>query len=105
METTCINTKPGHNNNSSNQNPAMYPWKIGTINIRTGNEKDEGYKLYSIAKEAAKADLSFCCLQEVRYRNCGNKVIALDTGERFVFLWSGQKKRRDTGVGILIKQS
>ena len=83
----------------------MYPWKIGTINIRTGNEKDEGYKLYSIAKEAAKADLSFCCLQEVRYRNCGNKVIALDTGERFVFLWSGQKKRRDAGVGILIKQS
>ena len=82
----------------------MHPWKFGTINIRTGNEKDEGFKMYSIAKEAAKANLSFCCLQEVRYRNSGSKVITLNTGESYVFFWGGPKKRRDGGVGILIKQ-
>jgi len=32
----------------------MHPWKFGTINIRTGNEKDEGHIMYSIAKKAAK---------------------------------------------------
>ena len=82
----------------------MHPWKFGTINIRTGNEKDEGFKMYSIAKEAAKANLSFCCLQEVRYRNSGSKVITLNTGESYVFFWGGPKKRIDGGVGILIKQ-
>ena len=33
----------------------------------------------------------------------GKKVISLDTGESYVFVWSGHKKRRDAGVGILIK--
>ena len=92
FETVCINTKPGNyphkytsthsksdaesciienNNLNDYQNTNMYFWNFGTINIRTGNEKDEGYKLYSIANEVAKANLSFCCLQEVRYRNHG----------------------------------
>ena len=125
FETVCINTKPGNyphkytsthsksdaesciienNNLNDYQNTNMYFWNFGTINIRTGNEKDEGYKLYSIANEVAKANLSFCCLQEVRYRNHGKKVITLTTGESFAFFWCGQKKRRNAGVGILIKQ-
>ena len=82
----------------------MYPWNFGTINIRTGNENDEGYKLYSITKEVAKARLQFCCLQEVRYRNHGKKEITLNTGETFVFYWYGQKIRRNAGVGVLIKK-
>ena len=81
-----------------------YPWKFGTLNIRSGKEKDEGFKLYSIAKEAAKANLSFCCIQEVKYLNSGSKVITLDTGDSYVFIWSGQKKRQNAGVGVLIKQ-
>ena len=85
-------------------NKLFYPWNFGTINIRTGNEKSEGYRLYMITKEVARAKLQFCSLQEVRYRNNGRKVISLDTGESYVFLWCGQKKRRDAGVGILIKQ-
>ena len=47
--------------------------------------------------------LLFCCLQEVRYRNSGNKLIELNTGESYEFHWCGQKKRREAGVGILIK--
>lgn len=43
-------------------------------------------------------------LQEVRHRNTGKKIIELNNGERYVFLWCGKKKRRDAGVGILIKR-
>ena len=78
-------------------------WSFGTVNIRTGKEKDEGAKIYAVAKEIARAGLTFCCLQEVRYRNTGNKLIRLNTGEEFEFHWCGQKRRRDAGVGIMIK--
>ena len=56
-----------------------------------------------ITKEVARSKLLFCSLQEVRYRNNGYKVITLDTGESYAFLWCGRKKRRDAGVGVLIK--
>ena len=57
-----------------------------------------------ITKQVAKAELSFCCLQEVRHRGTGSKIISLDTGEQYTFIWCGQKKRRDAGVGVLIKK-
>ena len=57
-----------------------------------------------IAKQVAQAKLSFCCLQEVRHRNTGNKIISLDTGEEYVFIWCGQKWRSDGGVGMSIKK-
>jgi exonuclease III len=58
-----------------------------------------------VAKQVAQANILFCCLQEVRYRNTGKKIINLDTGESFYFFWCGQKKRRDDkGVGILIRR-
>ena len=78
-------------------------WKFGTINIRSGKEKDEGAKIYAVAKEVARAGLMFCCLQEVKYRNMGSKLIQLDTGEKFELHWCGQKRRREAGVGILIR--
>ena len=56
-----------------------------------------------IAKEVARQNLTFCCLQEVKYRNSGKKLINLDTGEKFEFHWCGMKKRREAGVGILIQ--
>ena len=60
--------------------------------------------MYMIAKQVAEANLLFCCLQEVRYRNTGKKIITLDTGESYIFIWCGKKRRRDAGVGVLIKQ-
>ena len=78
-------------------------WKCGSINIRSGKEKDDGAKLYSITKEVAKAGLSFCCLQETKYRNTGKKVICLDSGEQYEYIWCGMKRRREAGVGILIR--
>ena len=56
-----------------------------------------------IATEVARANLSFCALQEVRHRNTGDKIIELNSGKKYRFFWCGQKKRRDYGVGILIK--
>ena len=86
-----------------NRKNSFHTWDFGTLNIRSGKEKLDGARMYMIAKETARANLSFCCLQEVRHRNTGKKLIQLDTGEQFVFYWCGQKKRRDAGVGILVK--
>ena len=97
-----ITTK--HSINNSVNNALFYKWNIGTINIRTGDEKSEGARIYMIAKQVAEAKLLVCSLQEVRYRNNGKQVINLDTGESFLFFWSGPKKRRDAGVGIMIRQ-
>ena len=52
--------------------------KFRTINIRTGDEKSEGAKMYIIAKEMDNAGLTFCCLQEVRHRGKNKKVIEFD---------------------------
>ena len=81
----------------------FYSWNFGSINIRTGDEKSEGSKMYMVTKDVARKNLLFCSLQEVRYRNIGNEVISLDTGENYAFKWSGPKRRRDGGVGVLIK--
>ena len=77
--------------------------KFGSINVRTATEKSESSKIYMITKEVARAGLAFCCLQEVRYRNTRKQRIRLDTGVEYDFLWCGIKKRRNAGVGILIK--
>ena len=59
--------------------------------------------MYSITKEIDKAGLTFCCLQEVKYRNSGKKLIRLDNGVSYEFHWCGMKKRREAGVGFLIR--
>ena len=87
----------------SSQFNLFHEWKFGTLNIRSGKEKLEGARMYEITKEVARANLTFCILQEVRHRNTGKKVIELNNGERYNFLWCGKKKRRDAGVGVLIR--
>ena len=88
---------------TSSQFDLFHEWKFGTLNIRSGKEKLEGARMYEITKEVARANLTFCILQEVRHRNTGKKVIELNNGERYNFLWCGKKKRRDAGVGVLIR--
>lgn len=86
-----------------NEKTSYSTWNFGTINIRSGKEKLEGARMYMVTKEVARQNLLFCALQEVRHRNTGDKTINLDTGQSYRFIWCGQKKRRDFGVGILIK--
>ena len=81
----------------------FYDWCFGTVNIRSGKEKDEGAKIYTVVEAINKTKLSFCCLQEVKYRNSGKKIITLNTGEQYEYHWCGKKKRREAGVGIIIK--
>ena len=54
--------------------------------------------MYTVVKEIDKLDISFCCIQEVRHRNTGRKVISLPNGHKYAFLWCGNRKRRDAGV-------
>ena len=42
--------------------------------------------MYIVTKEVAKAGLSICLLQEVRYKNNGRRTIELDTGEKYEFI-------------------
>lgn len=91
------------NNNRKTKYHTRKSWFFGTINIRSGKERDEGAKIYTIARELSRQNLSFCCLQEVKYRNSGNKLIELDNGDKYEFHWCGMKKRREAGVGLLIK--
>jgi hypothetical protein len=66
---SCIGIK--HDKNKE----LLYKWNIGTINIRTGDEKSEGARMYMVAKQVAEANLLVCSLQEVRYRNDGKKKL------------------------------
>ena len=63
----------------------FHNWEFGTINIRSGKEKLEGAKMYMIATEVARANLSFCALQEVRHGNTGDKIIELKSGKKCRF--------------------
>ena len=85
------------------RNQTFKRWSFGTVNIRTGGEKDEGAKIYAVAKEISRANLQFCCLQEVRWRNIGSKLICLDTGDKYESHWCGYNRKREAGGGILIR--
>ena len=52
----------------------MHRWKLGSLNIRSGKEKLEGARIYSIAKEIARENITICCLQELKYRNAREKI-------------------------------
>ena len=64
--------------NKKKDKDRFYSWKFGTINICSGKEKLEGAKMYIIAKDAARQNLSFCALQEVRHRGTDSKIIELN---------------------------
>ena len=40
----------------------------------------------------------FCCLQEVKYRNIGKKIVELDSGEKYEFHWCGIKCDKDITI-------
>jgi hypothetical protein len=93
LETLSMNTKFGNSGkhgisdkNDGTKQKSFLSWSFGTINIRSGKETGEGSKLYMVAKEAARANLLICCLQEVKYRNDGKKLITLDSGEKYIFI-------------------
>ena len=58
--------------------------------------------------EINKADLTICALQEVRQLNHGSALVdvrANDTSVKYEVYWSGNKLKRQHGVGIAVKYS
>ena len=79
---------------------AYHNWKLGTINIRTGNDDE---KIERIINEIDKANLTICGLQEVRRLNTGSALIKTATNKKYELYWSGQVSKRQHGVGFVIK--
>jgi len=79
---------------------AYYKWKVGTINIRTGNDDE---KIERVVSEIDRANLAICGLQEVRRLNTGSASIKTKTNNKYEFYWSGRVKKRQHGVGFAIK--
>ena len=70
-----LNTKSCSTKSSQNPNQIsiFHQWKFGTLNTRSREEKLEGARMYAITKEVGRANLSFCCLQEISQRITGKK--------------------------------
>ena len=76
-------------------------WKLGMVNIRTGSEKDQGAKIYALAKECETAGLTLVGLQEVKWKDEGCREIVLDNGSKYMFYWHGHQRKPEAGVSIL----
>ena len=76
---------------NSAKNISYKTWEFGTVNIRSGKEKIEGARMYMVAKEIERQHILFCAIQEVKHRNAGNKMIHLDTGAKYRFIWCGKR--------------
>ena len=79
-------------------------WKLGSINIRSGKEKSEGAKMYSVAKEMDRLGITICCLQEVRYRNNDKRTISLPSGNEIRFYMEWAKKTKGQWSWISCKK-
>ena len=78
-------------------------WSFAILNKSTGAEKDNGANMYSVVKQLAKSDKQFLLLQEFPWKNTGSKIIQPNIGEKCEFHWCGYQKKREAGVGVLIK--
>ena len=55
-----------------------------------------------ICDELWKRNVDLCCLQEVRWRGCGARLMGLQC-RKYKFLWSGNHEGYG-GVGVLVKE-
>ena len=78
-------------------------WSFVILNKSAGAEEDDGAKIYSIVKQLAKSDKQFLLLREFPWKNTGSKIIQPNIGEKCEFHWCGYQKKREAGVGVLIK--
>ncbi|XP_066924791.1 craniofacial development protein 2-like [Clytia hemisphaerica] len=79
----------------------FFTWKIGTINIRTGNSDE---KLEKVVEEIDKAGLIICGVQEVRRLNKGSATIAVNNpNNKYEIYWCGNTLKKHHGVGIVVK--
>jgi hypothetical protein len=71
--------------------------RVATVNVGTmvGRSRE-------VVEMLTRRRVDICCVQEVQYKGEGCKVFGDDT-ERYKFWWSGEKKEKRGGVGILLR--
>ena len=55
-----------------------------------------------LCEELLKKEIGICCIQEVRWRGMGSKLLG-SLGRRFKLWWFGNKNKID-GVGLLVRE-
>ena len=66
-------------------------WKLGSVSGKEGE----------VCEEQSKRLIDVCCLQEVRWRGQGARILGM-TGRRYKPWWSG--KDGVAGVGVMVKE-
>ena len=72
-------------------------FSFGSLNIKSLNGKK-----MELCEELLKREIGICCIQEVRWRGMGSKLVG-SLGKRFKLLWSGNEDKIG-GVEILVKK-
>ena len=108
-DSSSLSTKtPGTGNQLSNQNIGtkkrlkireFHNIRIATINVRT---LQEDIKLALVVKAAIDLEIDILAIQEVRRTSSGFFVFDDDSLKGWQWIWSGLKRKKEYGVGILM---
>ena len=96
-----INNNSNNNKNSrkSSNNIQFNNIRIVTINVRTAQDD---IKLATIVKSASDLGIDILAMQEVRRTYYGVLTFEDESLKGWQFIWSGHKRKREHGVGILL---
>ena len=96
-----INNNSNSNKNSrkSSNNIQFNNIRIATINVRTAQDD---IKLATIVKSASDLGIDILATQEVRRTSYGVLTFEDESLKGWQFIWSGHKRKREHGVGILL---
>ena len=96
-----INNNSNNNKNSrkSSNNIQFNNIRIATINVRTAQDD---IKLATIVKTASDLGIDILAMQEVRCTSSGILTFEDESLKGWQFIWSGHKRKREHGVGILL---
>lgn len=82
----------------------QHQFNAGSINVRTATCDAKCEEV--IAREADHANLTICGLQETRRLKKGEVILNIPGKKsQYIFHWSGFERKREYGVGLLIRKS
>ena len=82
----------------------QHQFNAGSINVRTATCDAKCEEV--IAREADRANLTICGLQETRRLKKGEVILNIPGKKsQYIFHWSGFERKREYGVGLLIRKS
>ena len=92
-------SKPNTSRTNKHAAPSTNNIRIATINVRT---LQDDMKLASIIKSAHRLGIDILSMQEVRRTGNGVFMFMIYHWKGWQLIWSGHKRKREHGVGILI---